>query len=355
MPYDLAPLCLSAYPDDSERVYYPDRSRGIRGFSRVVVKWEPYQNMYRWKPHQEYEIKYPGRYQLETPQGYCLLYQPIVHVNMDDFMTYIKQTIYKRVIEYPQKVEDPETGAVTWNYSFHIRDVPANDDYTRFPDPPTDVPDPKAGEDVTTLMPAVVELPQCWSRSELLIQIADDAPFHDMDQYEGHLRYVGIDLFNHFSAESVDVIFDGQGYHRYTGLGEEFWTPQTGSTEGLWHGFKCTITSATMMPRDPRFSFTVDQDVVVAPGTGLVCVYADNGDVVCDMHWNPATSPAWTVHVDRAFVHNGYVNTVGSRAELRIGSRTDRNTVATFVPIGERGVCTLLFNPDKILLGDPND
>lgn len=347
----LAPLCVSGYPDDSERIYYPDRSRGIEGFSRVTIKWDPYQpNMYRWKPHQEYEVKYPGTYQLETPQGYCLLYQPIVRVNMYAFMDYLKQNIYSKTIDYPRRVEDPVTHRITWDYSFDVEDTPDRTN-SMFPEPPVDVPDPKAGDDVTVLEPDIIELPQCWAKSELHIQTPSDGPLHPIGIYEGVLNVVGIDFLNHFSSEGVDVVFDGLPYRKpELPAGWVHWNPSAESTEGLWHGFHCEIFSETVMPNDPSFSLADDEDVVVAPGTGLVSVYADDGDIVCDMHWNPSTSPAWTVHVDHAYVHNGYINTHGTRAELRICDRSDRNTVATYVPIDQRGVCTLLFSPQKIKL-----
>ena len=348
----LKPLFISAYPDVEDRTYYPDRSKGVKGFSRVVVKWDPHDHSdYFWKTNQEYTIKYPGTYMLEAPPGFATLYKPIVHVDLWDFLDYLKQSWYSRVIDYPEKVEDPETHRVTWNYNFRVADS-VDRGVSRFPDPPIDVPDPKTSDYVTTIENPVIQLPQVWSRSTLLVELADNAPIHSEDPYEGVLRTSGIDIFNHFSLEGIEVTFDGEPYVHETLTGIERWTPSVRSTDGVWRGFKCEIRSVDLLYRDSRFVQVEDVDVVVLPGTGLVNVYRDDDVIVVAMHWNPVNSSSWTVHIDRGFVYNGYSCIVGSRAELRLGARSNSNTVATFVPVDVRGTCTLLLSPDRVLLSE---
>ena len=344
--FRLQPLTVTAYPDDSERVYYPDHSRGIRGFSRVIVQPNPgTPNMYRWVPNMDYFVKGPGDYRLEVPPGYALLYQPIIRVNLSDFMNYIKQGIYTRTIEWPQKEQDTEDPTKThWNYDVVIEDEVTRDN-TTYPDPMIEAPSPLTSPYVSAL-PTLVDLPHSWSKSKVTIKLADDAPIH-----EGHYKAI----FTHFQVSLLDIpwpeeiegIFDGER-HEYGSIatGRSVFRPSNIATEnvsdGLYHGVDITMEIIDPSIIGTSWTFIQDGTVAVAAGTGLVSLSRDDDSILCTLHWNPVDAEPMLVHINRAYVFNGYSDISGSRAVLRFGRVGQSNSVATFTPVDQRGTCSLL-------------
>lgn len=345
----LQPITITAYPDDTPRVYYPDRSRGICGFSRVVVQWDPNgPNMYRWVSNMDYFIKGPGHYQLEVPPGYALLYQPDIRVDLSDFMNYIKQGIYTRTIEWPEKVQDPEDiTKFEWNYDVTVEDEVSRDN-TTYPDPMIEAPDPLTSPYVTAL-PTLVELPHSWSKSKVTVKLADDAPIH-RTHYQALYTHVTVSILDLPLPDHIEGIFDGKT-HEYgepgVQIGMSTFGPKPLATEnvsdGLYHGVDITLEIIDPSIIGTSWTFIQDGTVAVAAGTGLVSLSRDDDSILCTLHWNPVDAEPMLVHINRAYVFNGYSDVSGSRAVLRFGRAGQSNSVATFTPVSQRGTCSLLL------------
>lgn len=109
----LKPLYITFRRDGEEHVYRPEA--GCAGFSRVIVRPDPAEQMYRWQPHKEFALNWPGRYTLHADSGYALLWEPRVRVDMSQYVWGALEYTLRYTLEWPRRAAG-EDGEAHWDF-----------------------------------------------------------------------------------------------------------------------------------------------------------------------------------------------------------------------------------------------